>query len=168
VQADPVTIIERTLGGLDRVVEWLLAAVLAVLVLVGGLQILCRYILDQPLSWALEASVLLLVWATMLSGYVGVRREVHLSADFLGLQFSAVGRWRLQLTSLFLCLCFVVVYGWHSMALIDAMDGIPFASLPVTQPVLYWSLPVSAVLMAVALLDRIRLRITQRPTPGRV
>ena len=151
------------LRNLDRLVEWLLTAVLAVLVVIGGAQVLFRFLLHSPLSWALEASVILLVWATMLSGYVGVRRDCHLSADFLGLQLSPVTRWALQVASLVLCLVFVALYGWTSLVVIDAMEGIPFTALPITQPVLYWSLPVSAVLMAVALLDRLRLRLGRRP-----
>jgi TRAP-type C4-dicarboxylate transport system permease small subunit len=156
----------RLLAGLDRFVEWLLGSVLAVLVIVGGAQVLFRFVLHSPLSWALEASVILLVWATMLSGYIGVRRDCHLSADFLGLKMNPLSRWRLQMVSLVLCLVFVAVYGWTSVAVIDAMEGISFTALPVTQPVLYWSLPVSAALMAVALLVRLRAQLGQRPLAG--
>ena len=66
----------------------LLGAILAVLVAIGGLQVVFRFVLDNPLAWVLEVSVILMVWATMLSGYVGVRRNSHLSADFLGLAMS--------------------------------------------------------------------------------
>ncbi len=43
------------------------------------------------------------------------------------------------------------------------MDGIPFTSLPFGQPVLYWSLPVGAVLMALALLVRMATRVRGAP-----
>lgn len=140
---------------LDATIEWLLAALLAVLVLIGGAQIVWRFALGNPLSWVIEASVLLMVWATMLAGYVGVRRNVHLSADFAGFQTRPRVRWWLDLTGLLLCLVFVAVYGTSSLKVIDAMDGIPFTSIPVGQPVLYWSLPAGAVLMALALAERI-------------
>ena len=55
------------------------------------------------------------------------------------------------LASLALSALFCVVFGWTSFEVIDAMDGIPFASLAVGQPWLYWSLPVGAALMLVAL-----------------
>ena len=45
---------------------------------------------------------------------------------------------------------FLGVYGWTSLDVIDAMDGIPFTSVPLEQPALYWALPVGAVLMALA------------------
>jgi TRAP-type C4-dicarboxylate transport system permease small subunit len=148
---------------LDRLVEALLTAVLALLVIIGGAQIVWRFVLNNPLSWAIETSIILMVWATMLSGYVGVRRNVHLSADFAGMSLRPAARWYLDLVSLLLCGVFVAVYGWASLVVIDSMEGIPFTSIPVTQPALYWSLPVSAVLMALALLDRMWRHVGQRP-----
>jgi len=135
---------------LDRAVEFTLGAILAVLVAIGGLQVVFRFVLDNPLAWVLEVSVILMVWATMLSGYVGVRRNSHLSADFLGLTMKPATRWALDGLTMLLCLVFLAVYGWTSLDVIDAMEGIPFTSIPVTQPALYWSLPAGAVLMAVA------------------
>ena len=151
-----------TLKLLDRGIEWLLAAVLIVLVAIGGAQIVWRFVLNDPLPWVVESSVVLMVWATMLCGYVGVRRNVHLSADFTGLRMSAAVRWWLDLLCLLLCLLFVAVYGIGSLKVIDAMDGIPFTSIPLQQPVLYWSLPVGAVLMAIALLARLRAQLAMK------
>ena len=151
------------LRALDRVVEFLLFAILATLVAIGGLQVVWRFVLNSPLAWVLEVSVILMVWATMLSGYVGVRRNAHLSADFAGLAMRPRTRWLLDGLTLVLCLVFLAVYGWTSLAVIDAMEGIPFTSIPVTQPALYWSLPVGAVLMAVAFLVRLREHAAQRP-----
>lgn len=140
---------------LDAAVEAVLTALLAVLVVVGGAQVVWRFVLGNPLSWVMEASVLLMVWATMLAGYVGVRRNSHLSADFAGFRTNPRVRWWMDLASLVLCLVFVAVYGISSLKVIDAMDGIPFASIPVGQPWLYWSLPAGAVLMALALAERV-------------
>lgn len=145
----------RLLGWLDRLMLALLGACLLVLVLVGGGQILLREIAGIPLPWATEFSVVLMIWATMLTGYVGVRRDSHLSADFLGLSMSERKRAVLRTLALLLSLVFVAVYGWESRLVIDAMEGIPFTSMPATQPLLYWSLPVGAALMALALLHKL-------------
>ena len=149
----------RLLGLLDRVVVALLGLALLILVGIGGTQIVLRETLGTPLPWAMELSVLIMIWATMLTGYVGVRRNAHLSADFLGLSTSERTRRVLTTLSLLLSLLFVLVYGWQSRLVIDAMEGSPFTSLTVTQPVLYWSLPVGAFLMALALLHRLWLQV---------
>ena len=150
------------LRALDRLVEFLLFAILATLVGVGGLQVVWRFVLNSPLAWVLEVSVILMVWATMLSGYIGVRRNSHLSADFLGLTMKPATRWVLDGLTMLLCLVFLAVYGWTSLDVIDAMEGIPFTSIPVTQPALYWSLPVGAALMALAVLARLGEHATRR------
>lgn len=147
--------VERWLGWLDRLMLALLGSCLLVLVLVGGGQILLRELAGIPLPWATEFSVVLMIWATMLTGYVGVRRDSHLSADFLGLAMSDRQRALLRTLALLLSLVFVAVYGWESRLVIDAMEGIPFTSMPATQPLLYWSLPVGAGLMALALLHKL-------------
>ena len=77
------------------------------LVAIGGLQVVFRFVLDNPLAWVLEVSVILMVWATMLSGYVGVRRNSHLSADFLGLSMKPATRWALDGLTMLLCLVFL-------------------------------------------------------------
>jgi TRAP-type C4-dicarboxylate transport system permease small subunit len=148
---------------LDRTVETLLALALLGLLAIGTAQIVLRFGLSRSLPWALEGSIFLLVWATMLSGYVGVRRDTHLSADFLG--WSGKGRLRQIRDGLgvVLCLVFVATYGGSSLIVIDAMDGIPFSSLPFEQPVLYWSLPVGAVLMALAFVVRLATRSKTAP-----
>ena len=150
------------LRALDRLVEFLLFAILATLVGVGGLQVVWRFVLNSPLAWVLEVSVILMVWATMLSGYIGVRRNSHLSADFVGLSMRPRTRWLLDAFTLLLCLVFLAAYGWTSLDVIDAMEGIPFTSIPVTQPALYWSLPVGAALMALAVLARLGEHATRR------
>lgn len=147
--------IAAALRALDRGIEALLMLLLAALVVIGGVQVVWRFVFDSPLSWVLEASVILMVWATMLSGYVGVRRNTHLSADFLGMAMRPRLRRVLDRLTVVLCLLFLAVYGWTSLDVIDAMDGIPFTSLPLEQPALYWALPVGAVLMALAFGARI-------------
>jgi len=147
------------LGLLDRIVLALLGLALLSLVGIGGAQIVLRETIGTPLPWAMELSVLIMIWATMLTGYVGVRRNSHLSADFLGLSMSERARRALTTLALLLSLLFVLVYGWQSRLVIDAMEGIPFTSLTVTQPVLYWSLPVGALLMALALMHRLWLQV---------
>lgn len=151
---------------LDRAIEFLLGALLVVLVVIGGLQIVWRYVFNSPLAWVGEVSVILMIWATMLAGYTGVRRNVHLSADFAGMSFSPAWRWRLEFAGLALCLLFVAVYGVASLKVVDAMDGIPFTTIPLNQPWQYVSLPVGAVLMALALLARLRAHWATRDAAG--
>jgi len=150
---------------LDRAVEVSLGAVLVALVAINGAQVIWRYALGSPLTWPLETSIVLLVWGTMLSGYLGVRRNTHLSADFLGVAWGARMRRARDVLCIVLSLVFAAAYGWFSLEVIDAMAGIGFVSIPLGQPALYAALPVSAMLMAIALLQRLREALGAQVSP---
>jgi TRAP-type C4-dicarboxylate transport system permease small subunit len=75
-----------------------------------------------------------------------------------------VSRWqpanrRAALASLALSAGFVLLLGWKSFEVIDAMEGISFTSIPVGQPVMYWALPVGSALMLVAFAQALRERL---------
>lgn len=136
---------------LDRVVEFLLGALSVALIAMTFAQVVARYALGRPFTWVLELSVLLLVWVTLLAGYVGVRRNAHMAVDAFIATWSARNRHRMAIANQLLCLAFVLVCGWKSFEIIDAMQGLAFTSLALGQPAMYWALPVGCGLMALAL-----------------
>jgi TRAP-type C4-dicarboxylate transport system permease small subunit len=138
---------------LDRVIGVTVGALLVVLVITAFGQVVARYVFGQPFTWVLELDMLLMVWAVFLSGYLGVRRDTHLKVDYFVTRLSSTGRARAALGGRLAALLFVAVLGWKSFDIIDAMDGIAFTSMPVGMPVLYWSVPIGAALMALALAD---------------
>lgn len=139
------------LRGLDRAVETLLGLLATSLIATAFGQVVARYAFSSPFTWVLELDVLLMVWAAMLAGYVGVRRNAHMAVDLLVARAGAALRRRIALVNQVLCIAFVALCGWKSAAVIDAMQGMSFTSIPVGQPLLYWSVPVGCALMLVAL-----------------
>jgi TRAP-type C4-dicarboxylate transport system permease small subunit len=140
---------------LDRAVEVLIGVLLVALVVTAFGQVVARYVFGRPFTWVLETDIFLMIWATFLSGYVGVRRDSHLRVDYVLERMTRRQRRRATLTARFLSLAFVVVLGVKSFEVIRAMDGIDFTSIPLGMDVLYWSLPVGSGLMALALIERL-------------
>ena len=62
---------------LDRTIEILIAVIAVALLVTAFGQVVARFVFNRPFTWVLELDVLLLVWLTMLSGYIGVRRNLH-------------------------------------------------------------------------------------------
>ena len=155
----------RMLRFLDRTVEIALGLLAVALIATAFSQVIARYVVSRPFSWVLELDVLLLVWATLLSGYLGVRRGLHMAVDVLIARWSVPQRRRADIASHLLCIGFAAILVWKSFEVIEAMEGIPFASLTVGQPWLYWSLPVGGALMLIALVDSLawRLRAGLKP-----
>lgn len=80
----------RALGAVlrvaDRIGEGLIVLLFAGIVLVGGLQVFCRYALNTSLSWSEEFQRYGLIWIVFLAIVTGYRRAQHLGMDFLALK----------------------------------------------------------------------------------
>lgn len=136
---------------LDRAVEALIGLIAAILLATAFAQVVARYAFNRPFTWVLELDVVLLVWLTFLAGYIGVRRRGHMAVESLVERMPPARRRAVLLAGVALSFGFAALLVWTSFAVIDGMEGIPFAALPVGQTWLYWSLPVGAGLMALAL-----------------
>lgn len=139
------------LGRLDRFVEFTIGAIAVALIATAFGQVVARYVFGQSFAWVLEVDVMLMVWLTMLSGYVGVRRRAHMATDFLVASLSPAWRRRASILAWTLCALLVAIVGWTSRIIVDSMSGMYFVSIHVEQTVMYASLPVGMGLMLLAI-----------------
>jgi len=69
--------------GLDSLLRYFLAALMALLVVSVTWQVLSRYLLDSPSSWTEELARFLLVWIGVLGASYAYRQKMHLGIDLL-------------------------------------------------------------------------------------
>jgi TRAP-type C4-dicarboxylate transport system permease small subunit len=68
----------RFFAAVDRCVEYLAGAILAVILVVGLLQVFNRYVLNISLSWSEELQIFGHVWIAFLGIPIAYRRNSHL------------------------------------------------------------------------------------------
>lgn len=69
---------------IDRIMRWVLyacAAMLAVMVLIFGVQVVMRYFFSSALFWAEEAVRFLMIWMSLLGAAVVVWKRQHIVVD---------------------------------------------------------------------------------------
>jgi TRAP-type C4-dicarboxylate transport system permease small subunit len=102
----------RLLGWYHRVLVWLLAATVGILILPVTLQTFSRYTALLPsYLWTEEASRFLFVWMIMLGAMVGVRERTHFEVDIWPDLPPRAEAW-LRIVSNIFVLAFALVFAW--------------------------------------------------------
>lgn len=69
--------------GANRLVEWVMVALLTAMTLLVGVQIAGRFVFEYSIFWSDELARFLLIWISFLGMSVGVRRGAHPGIDSL-------------------------------------------------------------------------------------
>ena len=103
---------KKLLGGTHRLLTWLMAATVAILIVPVTLQIVSRYTALIPSwIWTEELSRFLFIWMIMLGAMIGVREGTHFVVDVwpdLAPRPAAL----LQIATNLLVLVFALVFVW--------------------------------------------------------
>jgi TRAP-type C4-dicarboxylate transport system permease small subunit len=67
----------------ERLVEWLMALALAVMVVLIFANVVLRYAFNSGIAWAEEMSRLMFVWLIFLGAILALRRHAHLGVELL-------------------------------------------------------------------------------------
>ena len=97
----------------DRLLEALLALVLATMSMVVAANVFCRFVLGFSLYWGDEAAQSLLVWLTFLGAAIAVREGTHYSFDYFARVSTGTLRRLLGLLSrVITILALLGLFGW--------------------------------------------------------
>lgn len=77
----------RALQKVDNFMHWLLRAMLiavfGIMTVIATVQIIFRFVLQNPLTWTDEVCRYCLIWITLLGVAVAAERKSHISIDFI-------------------------------------------------------------------------------------
>ncbi len=107
----------------DRIEETLIALFLGLMTVITFANVVARYVFNDNILWALEATVFLFAWLVLIGASYAVRRSLHLGIDLLINALGPAARRALGLVAVAACLAFSV------LLLIGSLEyWYPFAS----------------------------------------
>ncbi|OYU92461.1 MAG: C4-dicarboxylate ABC transporter permease [Burkholderiales bacterium PBB5] len=83
---------DKLLNGYTRLLEWLMAGLLAVMVLLVFGNVVLRYVANSGITVSEELSRWLFVWMTFLGAIVAVKEHAHLGTDMLIARLGHAGK----------------------------------------------------------------------------
>lgn len=114
-----------------------------------ALQVFCRYVLNQPLTWTTDLSKYCLVWLTFIGGSYVLRRKRHISISvFMRMapkHFQRLG----ELLSNLLVIAVLIIAGLTSFAFIKMSAKLEAVTLGVPMAYVYGAFPIGLGLMLI-------------------
>ena len=152
------------LEAFTRVVNRIFAALACLLVLVIMtaivVQIVYRFVLDDPIAWVLDITIFLLVFVFFLSVAPALQSGSHIEVDMFDAMIADRYRKAVRLIGKILTVIFAAIFLWYVAAFyydIVEVDEVSFTMLIVQLKYLYWIGPLGALqflLTAIVLLIR--------------
>ena len=105
----PETLRSRLGRLIDRIEETLIAVFLGLMTVVTFANVVARYVFNDNILWALEATVFLFAWLVLLGASYAVKRSLHLGIDLLINVLRPGTRRLLGLVSVAACLAFSIL-----------------------------------------------------------
>ena len=153
--------LESRLERLDRAVEWLIALLVATMVIAGFLQIANRFVFNISLSWSEELQRYLNIWIVFLAVPVGYRRGAHLGMNMLFQKLPPAPQSALLLLQELLWLVLAVAIAWFATRIMVVAQNQTSSSLGVTMDKVYLAQVIGGAYLALIALRRIVTRLTR-------
>lgn len=104
---------ERAQGAIgrltDQIEETLIALLLGLMTLITFANVIARYVFNDNILWALEATVFLFAWMVLLGASYCVKKSLHLGVDIVIAALSPSTRKLVGLIAIAACLVFCVL-----------------------------------------------------------
>lgn len=143
------------IGVLDRCIEIILVASMAIVVVALAAQVTLRYFFHAPLPWPEELSQFLQVAMSFLGMYVAIRRNQHIKIEWLPKNGPAIIR-LLKLVGLASILVFLAYIGYGGWHLSMTAWSQPSTALRIPMAIPYLIVPIACFLSAFAVLGLMR------------
>jgi TRAP-type C4-dicarboxylate transport system permease small subunit len=129
------------------VLEGVVLAVFAVMLILVTAQVFFRYILQVSVPWTEEAARWFYAWQIFLGSALAMKRGLHLRATFVVDRFPARLRAAIEVVTALAGVLFLAGIGWGSLLMIRAVYPVEAGSFSVSTSYLYLSIPVSLLIM---------------------
>lgn len=138
---------------LDRIEEWIVIVMLALMTLLTFLQVVMRYAFNSGYSWALELTTIFFAMMIFVGISYGVRVGAHIGVDALVKTFPSGVRRAASIVVVLLCLLYagLVLYGSWGYVSTMRLVGVELEDLPVPIWVVRSILPFGYALLALRL-----------------
>ncbi len=125
-----------------RVLEPCATVLMGILVVLVGIQVVSRYVLNAPVAWTEEAARIAFVWIAMLGCAITMERREHYEIRFVVDSLSGWSRLLLTCATQLLSVVFIGIFVWLSVVYVSGGSGGVYIATGLPRTYVYLALPV--------------------------
>jgi C4-dicarboxylate transporter DctQ subunit len=119
---------------IDRLEEWLMAALLAFMTVLTFLQVVMRYVFNTGWLWSLEATTYSFAALVLIGMSYGVRTKSHIATDLFTRKLSDSLQRRVAIIAIFACVVYALLMLYGSSVLVDRLMTLGNAARDIPAP----------------------------------
>lgn len=141
----------KIINYINFAIKHILNFILALLTAVVFLQVIFRFVLNQPLAWTEELAVYCLIWMTFLGSAYALSQKAHIAVDFFTSLFPLFVRKILYTLATLVSITFyiILVYQGYILTMHAMTELTPVLRLPMGW--VYSVIPISGFLLLINL-----------------
>lgn len=145
--------LRKVLDFVDRLIGYILVFLFTSAVLVLFYQVMLRYLFNKSNIWAEEYAIFSTIWMCSLGCALAFRRYKHITITTI----SDMIPWKIRRYIDIVCYLLIIVFLYYafinSFSLIRAQWNVFTTGFRMRQGILYLSIPISAVLMVISIIE---------------
>lgn len=145
----------KALTVLDRILFTAIGLLLGAMVVDVTIQVIFRYVIQNPPVWTEELARYLFIWQIFLATGLAFGRGSHIVVDVLILVLPTAGKRGLLIISTSVVLGFLIVLAWQGVNMVGYTSNTYSTTLPLNIGVVYAALPTGAAISAFYVLPRL-------------
>jgi TRAP-type C4-dicarboxylate transport system permease small subunit len=138
-----------------RLERWMLIVLLTVMVILGLLQIISRFVIKAPIMWSEALLMYMFVWSSFLGAGLAVRGLSHFEVEIFVVRLPRMIQKVLSLAVYAMIFAFAVFMIWKGLFLVKLNQRQLMAMMPFTMSGPYVILPLSGTFMAIHSLNHL-------------
>lgn len=138
-----------------KLCEWIVVAASAVMIVITLAQVICRYVLQAPLTWSEELARYMFVYIVYLAAPIALHRGLHIGVDNVTVHLSRRVQRTLEVLNDLVALGLVLVIGYASLEVIQANQLQFSPALNIRMSLVYVAIPLCMLVMAIVLVAKL-------------
>ena len=129
---------------IERIISFILVISMMI---ITGLQVFFRYVLNSPLAWTEELARIILVWLVFWGSAIAVRRMKHLKISFLVDRLPIKIRTYIDIVNKLMMMSFLAIASFTGYRVMIMTQGIVTPALGISYLWFYIIVPLSCLFM---------------------